>query len=39
MYSRARLPGCLFLNQKSQFGKKWEGLGMENVLIFYDHLE
>jgi hypothetical protein len=33
------LPDGLFLNQKSQFGYILEGLGMENVVLFYDHLE
>jgi hypothetical protein len=33
------LPDGLFSNQKSQFGKNLNGLGMENVRIFYDHLE
>jgi hypothetical protein len=35
------LPDGLFLisYQKSQFGQIWEGVGMENVKIFYDHLE
>jgi hypothetical protein len=35
----AGLPDGLFSNQKSQFGQILEGLGMENVVIFYDHLE
>jgi hypothetical protein len=29
----------MFSNQKSQFGSILEGLGMENVGIFYGHLE
>jgi hypothetical protein len=33
------LPDGLFSNQKSQFGKMLEDLGMENVCKFYDHLE
>jgi hypothetical protein len=33
------LPDGLFSNQKSRFGKNFEGLGMENVGMFYDHLE
>jgi hypothetical protein len=32
------LPGGVFLNQKSQFGKILEALRMENVGIFYGHL-
>jgi hypothetical protein len=32
------LPDGLLSNQRFQFGKILEGLGMENV-IFYDHLE
>jgi hypothetical protein len=32
------LPDGLFSNRKSQFGLILEGLGMENVDIFYDHL-
>jgi hypothetical protein len=28
----------LFSNQKSQFGKVLEGLAMENLGIFFDHL-
>jgi hypothetical protein len=35
----AGLPDGLFSNQKSQFWYNLEGLGMENVVIFYDHLE
>jgi hypothetical protein len=35
----AGLPDGLFLNQKSKFGYILEGLGMENVSIFYDQLE
>jgi hypothetical protein len=33
------LPDGLFSNQKSQFGQIFEGLGLENVDIFYEHLE
>jgi hypothetical protein len=33
------LPDGLFSNQKSQFGKIFQGLGLENVDIFYGHLE
>jgi hypothetical protein len=33
------LPDGLFSNQKSQFGYIVEGLEMENVLIFYNHLK
>jgi hypothetical protein len=33
------LPDGLFSNQKSQFGKIFQGLGYENVEIFYGHLE
>jgi hypothetical protein len=33
------LPDGLFSNQKSQFGKKILGLRLENVAIFYGHLE
>jgi hypothetical protein len=36
---RAGLPDGLFSNQKSQFGKILEGLRMEKVCLFYDHLE
>jgi hypothetical protein len=36
---RAGLPDGLFLYQKCQFGYILEGLGMENVVILYDHLE
>jgi hypothetical protein len=32
------LPDGLFSNQKSQCGYILEGLGMENVVIFYVHL-
>jgi hypothetical protein len=35
----AGLPDGLFTNQKSQFGQILQGLGMENVSIFYDQLE
>jgi hypothetical protein len=33
------LPDVFFSNQKSQFGKILDGLGWENVEIFYGHLE
>jgi hypothetical protein len=33
------LPDGSFSNQKSQFGQNLEGLGMENVVRFYDNLE
>jgi hypothetical protein len=33
------LPDGLFSNQKSKFGYILEGLGMENGVIFCDHLE
>jgi hypothetical protein len=33
------LPGGLFSNQKSQFWKNLEGLGVGNVFVFYDHFE
>jgi hypothetical protein len=33
------LPDGLFSNQKSQFGKKFQGLRLENVDTFYGHLE
>jgi hypothetical protein len=33
------LPDGLFSNQKSQFGKNFQGLGLENVDIFDGHLE
>jgi hypothetical protein len=36
--SEAGLPDGLFQNQKSQIGYILEGLGMENVGIFYNHL-
>jgi hypothetical protein len=35
---QAGLPDGLFSNQKSQFGYILEGLAMENLGIFYDHL-
>jgi hypothetical protein len=35
---REGLPDGIFSNQKSQFGKIFEGLAMENVGAFYDHL-
>jgi hypothetical protein len=37
--SRAVLPDGLFLKQKSQFGKILEVLSLDNVDIFYGHLE
>jgi hypothetical protein len=33
------LPDGIFSDKKSQFGKILEGLRMENVGIFYGHLE
>jgi hypothetical protein len=33
------LPDGLFSNQRSQFGKNFQGLGLENFDIFYGHLE
>jgi hypothetical protein len=39
LISRAGLPDGLFSNQKSRLGKNLEGLGIENVVTFYDHLE
>jgi hypothetical protein len=35
---QAGLPDGLFSNQKSQFGYILEGLAMENLGLFYDHL-
>jgi hypothetical protein len=35
----AGLPDGLFSNQKSQIGKNFQGLGLENVDTFYGHLE
>jgi hypothetical protein len=35
--SKPGLPDDLFSNQKSQFGKIFEGLAMEDVGIFYGH--
>jgi hypothetical protein len=32
------LPDGLFSNQKSQFGKKFQGLGLESLDIFMDKL-
>jgi hypothetical protein len=37
--SKAWLPDGLFSNQKYQFGKIFEGHGMEKFGIFYGHLE
>jgi hypothetical protein len=39
LHPLAGLPDGIFPNQKSQFGKILEGLGMEKVDIFYGHLE
>jgi hypothetical protein len=33
------LPDGSFSNQKSQFGKIFQGLRLENIDIFYGHLE
>jgi hypothetical protein len=33
------LPDGLFSNQKSQFGKNLQGVRLENVDIYYGHLE
>jgi hypothetical protein len=38
LFSKAGLPDGLFSNQKSQFGYILEGLAMENLGIFYEHL-
>jgi hypothetical protein len=35
----AGMPDGLFSNQKSQFGYILEGLGKENIYIFFDHME
>jgi hypothetical protein len=35
---QSRLPDGIFSKQKSQFGSILEGLGMENVGIYYGHL-
>jgi hypothetical protein len=35
----AGLPDGLFSNQKSQLGRKFQGLGWRNTDIFYGHLE
>jgi hypothetical protein len=37
--STAGLPDGLFSNQKSQFGKNFQGLRLENNDIFYGQLE
>jgi hypothetical protein len=37
--SQAGLPDGIFSNQKSQFGKIFEGLGMEKVGIFSGRLK
>jgi hypothetical protein len=36
---RTGLPDGLFLNNKTQFWQNLEGLGMENVVIFYGNLK
>jgi hypothetical protein len=38
-WDRTGLPDGLFSNQKSQFWSTLEGLRMENIVIFYDHME
>jgi hypothetical protein len=38
LHTQTGLPD-VFLNQKSQFGLIFEGLGMKNVAIFYGHLK
>jgi hypothetical protein len=38
LLQRTGLPDGIFSNQKSQFGKILEGLAMEDVGIFNDHL-
>jgi hypothetical protein len=38
-WKKSGLPDGLISNQKSQFGFTLEGLKMENVFIFYGHLE
>jgi hypothetical protein len=35
----AGLPDGIFSNQKSQFGKIWEGFGVEKVGIYYGHFK
>jgi hypothetical protein len=35
---RAKLRVARFINQKSQFGKNLEGLGMKKVVLFFGHL-
>jgi hypothetical protein len=37
--SESGLPDGIFSNQKSQFGDFLEGLRIENVGMFYGHLE
>jgi hypothetical protein len=37
--SKAGLPDGLFSNQQSRFGKNFQCLRLENVGIFYGHLE
>jgi hypothetical protein len=37
--SSAGLPDVLYSNQKFQLGKNFQGLKLENVDIFYGHLE
>jgi hypothetical protein len=38
-WSEPGLPDGFFSNQKSQFESNLEGLGIENAVTFYDHLE
>jgi hypothetical protein len=38
-YSTAALPDGIFSNKKYQFWEFLEGVGMENVGIFYGHFE
>jgi hypothetical protein len=38
-FQRPGLPDGLFSNQNPQFGKNFQGLRLENVDIFYDHLK
>jgi hypothetical protein len=37
--TEAELPDGFFSNQKSKFGEIFEGPNLENVVIFYGHLE
>jgi hypothetical protein len=39
MRSGTGLPDSLFSHQKSQFLENLEGLGIENMVTFYDHSE